>query len=355
MQKKIIALAIAAAFAAPVAAMAEVTVYGSVDAGVRTETFLGKTITSFGIPSGTYNSNRLGFKASEDMGNGMKANVVLESSLAVGTGETANYKTATTNADVDFKSTMFDRQATVGISSGSNSIDLGRQYTVAFKTVSMYDPMGMKFIKLGYGEAAAMGTRYNNDIGYTGKFGEITVMAEHNIPAATTTDYTLATSPVGDDSTSTSAVGVGYASGPIAAGAAYSATKAAVGSIADATYMTVGGAYNFGDGKVSAGYSKGTTKNATVDAVTTYTFIGASYNMSSSIGLVAAMYKKVANAAGSSTDVASTKTVLGATYAMSKVTKVYVELDKQTVDAPSGTGAATNDNNGFSVGLSTAF
>ena len=38
MQKKIIALAIAAAFAAPVAAMADVTMYGALDGGFRHQT-----------------------------------------------------------------------------------------------------------------------------------------------------------------------------------------------------------------------------------------------------------------------------------------------------------------------------
>jgi len=367
MQKKIIALAIAAAFAAPVAMAADgVSIYGSVDAGVRTETYLGKTVTEFGIPSGTYNSNRLGFKVTEDMGNGMSANVVLESSLAAGTGETAQTKPATTNTDTASSTAMFDRQATVGVTAGAHSVDLGRQLSVAYKMVGTYDPMAYKFIKIGYAEAAAIVTRYNNDIAYTGKFGDVTVTAEHNIPAATTTDYaTQGGTPVGDDSTSTSAVGVSYASGAVNVGGAYSMTKpAATNNLADTKYYTVGAGFNFGDGKVSAGYSNNTVSNATADGVTKFVFLGASYNMTPSMGLVAAWYKKTANAVASTTETNSTKIVLGGTYALSKKTKMYAEIDKQYVDNQSGVpavsgtttnGFAGNDNNGFSLGLQTSF
>jgi predicted porin len=63
MNKKLIAMAVAAAFAAP-AAMAEVTLYGKAHVDVR-----------FGETEDTVNSNssRLGFKGAEDLGNGLKA------------------------------------------------------------------------------------------------------------------------------------------------------------------------------------------------------------------------------------------------------------------------------------------
>lgn len=63
MNKKLIAMAVAAAFAAP-AAMAEVTLYGKAHVDVR-----------FGENDDTVNSNssRLGVKGAEDLGNGLKA------------------------------------------------------------------------------------------------------------------------------------------------------------------------------------------------------------------------------------------------------------------------------------------
>jgi predicted porin len=69
MNKKLIAVAIAAAVAAP-AAMAETTLYGKIHMDIRS-TDEGK----YGVDNWTVNSNasRLGVKGSEDLGNGMKA------------------------------------------------------------------------------------------------------------------------------------------------------------------------------------------------------------------------------------------------------------------------------------------
>ena len=340
MQKKIIALAIAAAFAAPVA-MAEtanVNVYGSIDGGLRSDTGAGKTMNTFG--SGTYNSNRWGIKGSEDLGDGMKANFGLEGSFLTGTGEVGSTSsTATTNTATNSNTDLFARNATVGVSGSFGSVDLGRQYSVAFKTVGLYDPFGFKFIKIAGGESAAMVTRYNNDVSYTGKFGDVTVMAEHNVPAT------------GDDSSSTTAAGVGFSSGPITVGGAYSATKAVVGSIADTKYYTVGAAFNFGDGKVSVGHSNNTVAAAVSggnDTVTKQTFIGASYNVTSKVGVTAAVYKKVVTVAA---DVTDTKMMLAATYALSKRTNFYAEIDKNSND----TAGTTTDTNGYSLGLATTF
>ena len=76
MQKKIIALAIAAAFAAPVTAMADVAVYGTIDGGLRHQTqeyANAPTVTTDSFGSGTYNSNRWGIKASDDLAGDLSA------------------------------------------------------------------------------------------------------------------------------------------------------------------------------------------------------------------------------------------------------------------------------------------
>jgi predicted porin len=123
MQKKIIALAIAAAFAAPAAAMADATVYGVLDGGFRSVTTNGSTANTMG--SGLLNSNRFGIKASEDLGDGMKANVVLEGDITTGTGQDVPANGQANN--------LFSRQTTVGLSSDMGAIDMGHQFTTAFK------------------------------------------------------------------------------------------------------------------------------------------------------------------------------------------------------------------------------
>ena len=354
MQKKIIALAIAAAFAAPVA-MAEtanVNVYGSIDAGLRSDTSPGITSNQFG--SGTYNSNRWGIKSSEDLGDGMKANFGLEGGFNTGTGASG--------------ATLFDRNATVGVSGDFGKVDLGRQYSVAFKTIGDYDPFGYKYISIAYAAAAAQVVRFDNDISYTGQFGAVKVMAEHNMGTS------------GYDAATTNAVGVSYAAAGFNVGGAYSATKAPVSAaglpstIPSATngevkYFTLGAGYNFGDGKVSVGYSKKATSGdsftvlgttyAVSDAEDKFIWLGGSYNVTSKVGVTAAIYKRTQTPVGVPSlapiyDANSTRMMVGATYSLSKRTNFYAELDKTTT---SSTAPASSDVDfsGYSLGLATTF
>jgi predicted porin len=69
MKKTIIAAAVAASFVAPVVAMADVTVYGRLDAEVN------NSEDANGLDSA---GSRIGFKGSEDLGNGLKAGFVYE-------------------------------------------------------------------------------------------------------------------------------------------------------------------------------------------------------------------------------------------------------------------------------------
>lgn len=111
MKKTLLALAAVAASSAAFA-QSSVTLYGVVDASL--ESVKGdKTVTR--VSSDNLASSRLGFKGSEDLGGGMKANFVLEAALAVDTGET--------------KPRFFDRAAWVGVSGGFGALRFGRQDT----------------------------------------------------------------------------------------------------------------------------------------------------------------------------------------------------------------------------------
>ena len=347
MQKKIIALAIAAAFAAPVAAMADVTVYGVVDGNFRSSTTGGVTSNTMNSAAGL-NSNRWGVKSSEDLGDGMKANVVLEGDLFTATGENS---AAGTGAG-----TLFSRQSTVGLEGGFGKVDLGRQYTVAFKLNTLIDPFSHQFIGLtsanyasGFTASAAPKpiTRNNSDISYTGKFGDITVMADKSMGAPTT------------DAGATAAAGVSYVGGPITAVLTYTKIKAAATSAVttDVTHVQVGGGFNFGDGSVKVGYSqqKNADSNGTGgtslgnDLTTTSLWLGGNFNVSSKIGVTAAYYKTTVAYTGA-TDVVTTNMIAAVTYALSKKTALYVEADKQSIDT-----TPTTDANGYTVGMNVAF
>lgn len=121
MKKSNIALA-ALALIASTAAMAEgVTVYGVIDAGIAKTTGSGTYLDGTG---GFNGGNWIGFKGSEDLGNGMKADFQLESGLntnglvdnggAAGAGDN--------NAGV-----LFSRVSTVGLSGDFGSVKIGQQ------------------------------------------------------------------------------------------------------------------------------------------------------------------------------------------------------------------------------------
>ena len=163
MKKSLLALAVLGAFAGVASAQTSVTIYGSFDGGLRNLTNTTATGQSkFTMSSsGTYNSNRIGFRGVEDLGGGMNAHFVLENGFNTGTGAVVGE--------------LFGRQAYVGLGGAWGSVDLGRQYTVAFKTIASYDPFQYKYTAIAPAIAATAGVRYSNDISYTGNAPTLTV------------------------------------------------------------------------------------------------------------------------------------------------------------------------------------
>ena len=106
MKHKLIALATASLFAAPAFAQSNVTIYGVADVGVGYGKAGDSTFT--GIINGVLAGPRLGFKGTEDLGNGLKAVFVLEQGYSVGTGAPAS------------SSRQFHRQSWAGLKGKSS-------------------------------------------------------------------------------------------------------------------------------------------------------------------------------------------------------------------------------------------
>jgi len=113
MKKHLIAAAVAGALAVP--AMAQVTVYGIMEAGIGSTSTSGSTSTTKVVDS-TVNTSRLGFKGSEDLGGGMSAIFGLEARLDPQTGD----------VDEASKSSFFERGAYVGLSGGFGTVKIGK-------------------------------------------------------------------------------------------------------------------------------------------------------------------------------------------------------------------------------------
>jgi predicted porin len=343
MKKSLLALAVLGAFAGVAQAQTSVTIYGSFDAGVRDQTnqdAAGHSRTTMNS-AGTYNSNRLGFKGVEDLGGGLNAHFTLETGFLSGSGA---------NAD---STRFFNRSSFVGLGGNWGSLDLGRQYTVAFKTVGAYDPFNYKFTGIIPTSQASIsaGTRNDNDIQYTGTFGPLTARAE----------YALGEQVGGGSNNSAAAVGATFATGPFSVGAAYTkrrptvvtaaaattTTPAIAGQNQDNTHFTVGGAVTFGPARIAAGYAREKQDRAAAiggDASQKNAWLGGSYDITPALGLTAAYYDTKAEGFGTTGNNNGKRQlfIIGATYALSKRTNFYADVDYARFkgDLASGTAVA---------------
>ena len=132
MHKNLIALAVASLASLPVFAQSGVTIYGLVDMGYKwSGDNIDHSISSgSALDSGMSAGSRLGFKGTEDLGNGMKAGFVLEQGFNLDTGTLGQ------------GGRVFGRQSFVSLSGGFGTVALGRQYPAGYLLTATVDPFG---------------------------------------------------------------------------------------------------------------------------------------------------------------------------------------------------------------------
>lgn len=254
MKKSLVAVAVLVA-AGAASAQSSVTLFGIVDAtfaygkaGVAKRTQL----TNSG-----YNSSRLGFRGTEDLGGGMSASFWLEAGVNndSGAGQATNLNNqasgtlsgaaqAARPGDIGL---TFNRRSTVSLAGGFGELRLGRDYSPQFWNFTVFDPFGTN----GVGTTQTLGSslggptivRASNSIGYFlpnmgGLYGQIqTSLGENASNAANKKDG------------NGTGLRIGYAAGPINAAFAYSSTKYATGNIKSTNF---GGQYDLGVAKLMA-------------------------------------------------------------------------------------------------------
>ncbi|MRV75024.1 porin [Duganella sp. FT92W] len=155
------------------AAMAQssVTVYGLVDSGIAYTTNInaaGDSITK--IPSLTSSfPSRIGFRGTEDLGNGLQAVFTLENGLALDTGTTGQ------------GGRLFGRQASVGLKGAWGTLTLGRQVNMTYLSGLKTDVLGPHLFAIGSIDPYLPNARSDNAIGYLGNFNEFTVGATYSL------------------------------------------------------------------------------------------------------------------------------------------------------------------------------
>lgn len=179
MHKTVIALAIAGLAAAPAFADSNVTLYGSVDygflmrsgdSGLRVPGSVAcihgsACLSKQEFASGVSVPNRLGFKGSEDLGNGTKVIFELEAGFLADTGENSIPGAGGNNNATDTNGPLFRRHAWVGLTGGWGTAVGGRVDGARYGVAGRYDP----FEQGGVANMASLqghATRADNAIAY---------------------------------------------------------------------------------------------------------------------------------------------------------------------------------------------
>jgi predicted porin len=135
MQVKRLAAALVAATPLFAAAQTNVTLYGVVDAAIESSDN-GTAGRHTMVQSGDQSTSRIGFRGTEDLGNGLKAIFNLEAGIAIDTG----------NSDMSgTNSALFQRRAVVGLEGAFGTLTLGREYSPVASVAAASDEFGQGF------------------------------------------------------------------------------------------------------------------------------------------------------------------------------------------------------------------
>jgi predicted porin len=381
MQKKLIALAIASLSGAAFA-QSNVTVYGIIDGTFDVISVSGGQA---GVPAkGTPNFNRvqsngsrLGFKGTENLGNGMSAFFQLESNAKFDAG--GGLDTA--------------RDSFLGLKGNFGTVKLGnfsgpnRSLAAKLDVVIHSDGIGENSGIVGKlsGNGSVFDTRYTNSIAYISpKFSgfEATVHYQANENKDET--------PGAGINSSLYELGLNYDNGPVYVGFAHGKlrekndagnidpsttvaykSKFGMGTDSEATETRLGGMYNFGDASVRVLYARTKAEGSKGDVKQNVWGVGGTYKATAN-GMLLAQYYRAADVDGNITGVTNLSDtgakfwVLGYEHSLSKRTTLiahyaYLKNDSNVLkgyDFGDGKTGFTGKNvklSGISLGLNHSF
>jgi predicted porin len=296
-------------------AQSSVTLYGSLDGGLRNVvngTKAGGAALTM-ASNGTYNSNRWGFVGKEDIGGGYYVRFNLEAGFVLATG-----------ANNNSNNQIFQRTSTVGFGGPFGQIDIGRQYTMQHYLVKDFEPFDFHYLSITESTAVSAGDtgRDSNDINYRGTFGPWVLRGQ----------YALGGVPGSVAHGSVLGGGLSYHTKLVKLGAGYT-HRSTTPSATSTDYFgndqyTAGGAVSLGPVDVMGGYSlimQDTPASAHGKTRNRYLWGGVRYHATPFFNVTAAYYdgKNTTSGVDGRKDVA----ILGVTYALSKRTELYADVD----------------------------
>jgi predicted porin len=300
MKKSLIAVAALAAVSAA-SAQSSLNVYGVADVMLSKDTVRADNPPDAMLRNGGISGSRLGFKGTEDLGGGLKANFLLEQGIDLTSGAAKG----------------FNRQAYVGMSGGFGEVKFGNVYTAYDDISGATNP--------GFDSQLSVENQLWASTGYTSNPGSNIYYATPNFGGFSgAVSYSLDGSK-----NEVVAIHAKFENGPIYVGLAYqddedygnafnTANAAAIlaGTVSAKSadkYTRLNGSYDFGSFKLLAGYGK--VKNADV---TEYS-IGADVPVATNLVLSGGYASSKNNATG----VRGYGFNLVGAYSLSKRTTVY--------------------------------
>jgi len=351
-----VALMCALAAASSANAQTAVQIYGIVDSGVAHLTNVnnaGDSVTK--VPSLTSSfPSRIGFRGTEDLGNGLQAFFVLENGLALDTGTQQQ------------GGRLFGRQANVGIKGAWGAITIGRQLNMTYISALKTDVLGPNLFAIGSIDPYLPNSRSDNAIGYMGNFNGFVLGATYSLgrdgsaaggPAATNCAGEVAN----DSKACRQYTGlVGYETKAWGLNASYDKMHGNVGAAGGLTSSantdertTVNGYVMFGPTKLGGGVVSRDLQAATGETESKLYYLGVSHPIGA-LTLDAQVARLDIDNSGNDTNML----VARLTYAMSKRTAVYTALgrmdNKGVAKVALDAGGSVGDGlaqNGFMVGL----
>ena len=188
------------------------------------------------VNSGGLSGSRIGFRGTEDLGNGLKAVFTYEQGVNIDDAATGMGGAA--------------RQSFVGLSGGFGTVSLGRQYAPGFDHVvdafgnsSILSPAAILIAGEGSTIDAGGGARWNNSVAYNGAFSGLKVRGIYSMRADEIAEEE------GDDDGY--GLGLDYTNGPLRVAAIYQVLQ---NDAEDQKEWSLGASYNFGMLTLSANY-----------------------------------------------------------------------------------------------------
>ncbi len=307
-------------------AQSSVTAFGLIDVSAGSSRAPGASASIKSVDSGKMTTSYLGFKGSEDLGDGLSALFQLETFLRADTGLNGRFT----------GDSFWARNALVGLSSKAfGSVKLGRNTTTLFVSALSFNAFGDSF---GYSPTIRHIFSSNTVTGDSG-WSDSVLYTTPNFSGFTASAFVAAGEGSGRRNVAVSGT---YMAGPLGASLVYQKVQKDNGSTpVDDTTVTMGsGSYDFGIVKVFAQYAQATNDTKHVDYKISE--LGAAVPIGQGKLLMQAGQIKPSTGAGRKT------WTVGYDYMFSKRTDLYAVGMSDRID-----GLSTG--NSFSVGMRHRF